>query len=353
MLFGRHIVELNGTNNTLVRSYAWGLDLSSSLSGAGGVGGLAWMTLHTASGSASGTHFVCYDGNGDVVSLVSAITGDEIARYKYGPFGEPIRITGPAASLNSFCFSTNRTDNTTDLVLYEYRAYSLSTGRWPNRDPIADLGTIVIMFEAKDLERIKWVLPASPEAQHLLLHKTYYRGHTTEANPNLTISASRTADTLVVTLYDFFHNDPIQAHDPDGQVAQWLAACGVGACWGGFGGLLAGLGGGWRSAMCGALGGAKNGCCSGIICATLPQLCTAGSCICGALGSFAQQLCEGGFNYKDKCAWASLILSSGVGCLGGFAEDADDAQIKMLAWVTRVDISVITATCPSVRELLK
>jgi RHS repeat-associated protein len=138
MLFGRHIVELNSTNNTLVRSYVWGLDLSGTMDSAGGVGGLAWVTLHTASGSASGTHFVCYDGNGNIVALVSATTGDVTARYEFGPFGEPIRITGPAATMNPFRFSTKRTDDTTDLVLYEYRVYQSSTGRWLSRDPIGE-----------------------------------------------------------------------------------------------------------------------------------------------------------------------------------------------------------------------
>ncbi len=138
VLFGRHVVELNATDNTLVRSYVWGLDLSGTMDGAGGVGGLLWVTLHTASGSAAGTHFTAYDGNGNVVALVSATTGTETARYEYGPFGEAIRATGPAASLNPFRFSTKRTCNTTDLVLYEYRAYSPVLGRWLSRDPIEE-----------------------------------------------------------------------------------------------------------------------------------------------------------------------------------------------------------------------
>jgi len=140
MLFGRHIVELNATNNTLVRSYVWGLDLSGTMDGAGGVGGLLWVTLHTVSGPAAGTHFAAYDGNGNVVALVSATTGDVTTRYEYGPFGEPIRITGPAVTLNPFRLSTKRTDPTTDLVLYEYRTYSPSLGRWPSRDPIGEVG---------------------------------------------------------------------------------------------------------------------------------------------------------------------------------------------------------------------
>ena len=142
MLFGRHIAELNATNNTLVRSYAWGLDLSGSLDGAGGVGGLAWVTLHAASGSASGTHFMCYDGNGNIVSLVSATTGDVTARYEYGPFGEVVCATGPAAALNPFRFSTKRTCNTTELVLYEYRAYSPTLGRWLSRDRFGEVSLL-------------------------------------------------------------------------------------------------------------------------------------------------------------------------------------------------------------------
>jgi RHS repeat-associated protein len=140
MLCGRPIVEINATKNTLVRSYVWGLDLSGTMNGAGGVGGFEWVTLHTASGSASGTHCVCYDGNGNIVSLVNVASGDVTGRYEYGPFGEPIRISGPAATLNPFRFSTKRTDPTTDLVLYEYRAYSPTLGRWLNRDPIEESG---------------------------------------------------------------------------------------------------------------------------------------------------------------------------------------------------------------------
>jgi len=138
MLFGRHIVELNGTNNAVACSYMGGVDLSGSLSGAGGVGGLAWITLHTASGPASGTHFTCYDGNGNIVALVSATTGDVTARYEYGQFVELIRFTGPAASFNPFPFSTKRADAPTDLVLYEYRSYNPNLGCRLNRDQLGD-----------------------------------------------------------------------------------------------------------------------------------------------------------------------------------------------------------------------
>ncbi|NGO39729.1 hypothetical protein G4L39_10035, partial [Limisphaera ngatamarikiensis] len=133
-LFGRHIGELNGTNGAVVRSYVWGLDLSETLDGAGGVGGLLWVRL--TGGAAAGVHFVTYDGNGNVWTLVSASTGTDTARYEYGPFGEPLRLTGAAAGWNPFRFSTKRTEDGTGLVLYEYRAYSPSMGRWLSRDPM-------------------------------------------------------------------------------------------------------------------------------------------------------------------------------------------------------------------------
>jgi RHS repeat-associated protein len=149
MLFGRHIVELNVPNNTLVRSYVLGLDLSGMMDGAYGVGGLLWVTLHTGSGPAAGTHFVAYDGNGNIVALSAASDGLETARYEYGPFGEPIRVSGPAAALNPFRFSTKRTCNTTELVLYEYRAYNPVLGRWLSRDPIEESGGLnLYMFVA-------------------------------------------------------------------------------------------------------------------------------------------------------------------------------------------------------------
>jgi RHS repeat-associated protein len=137
LLFGRHLLELNATN-VLARSYVRGLDLSGTLEGAGGVGGLLWVTLHTASGPAAGTQFAAYDGNGNIVALSAASDGSATARYEYGPFGEPIRITGPAAALKPFRFSTKRTDPTTDLVLYEYRVYNPSAGRWLCRDPLGE-----------------------------------------------------------------------------------------------------------------------------------------------------------------------------------------------------------------------
>ncbi|MCX7625402.1 MAG: RHS repeat-associated core domain-containing protein, partial [Candidatus Sumerlaeaceae bacterium] len=99
-----------------------------------------WVTQHSTPQPA--THFAAYDGNGNVVALSAASDGSETARYEYGPFGEPLRMTGPLAEENPLRFSTKRTDHTTDLVLYEYRPYSPSLGRWLSRDPKQERTTV-------------------------------------------------------------------------------------------------------------------------------------------------------------------------------------------------------------------
>jgi RHS repeat-associated protein len=122
----------------LQTSFAWGLDLSGTMDGAGGVGGLLSATVHT--GPNAGTYFYAYDGNGNVMALVNAADGSVAARYEYGPFGELLRATGPMAKANPFRFSTKYQDDETGLLYYGYRYYDPGTGRWPNRDPIGQWG---------------------------------------------------------------------------------------------------------------------------------------------------------------------------------------------------------------------
>lgn len=129
------IAESNSTNG-LVRSYTWGLDLSGSEQGAGGIGGLL---LVSNQGSTATNSFVSYDGNGNVTALVDANSGRVSAQYEYGPFGETLRATGTAAA-NLFQSSTKYTDPETRLLYYGYRYYDASTGRWLNRDSAETLG---------------------------------------------------------------------------------------------------------------------------------------------------------------------------------------------------------------------
>jgi RHS repeat-associated protein len=75
-----------------------------------------------------------------VVALVSAATGQVVAEYEYGPFGEVVRMTGPLAAVNPFRFSTKFQDDETGWLYYGYRYYDPTVGRWASRDPIGERG---------------------------------------------------------------------------------------------------------------------------------------------------------------------------------------------------------------------
>jgi RHS repeat-associated protein len=127
------IAELNAMNsNASVRTYVWGLDLSGSLQGAGGVGGLLFATVH---GSPSTVHCPSFDGNGNIIAYVDMATGGESATYEYNAFGETLIADGPAKDAFPFRFSTKYTDPETGLLYYGLRYYSPSIGRWISRDP--------------------------------------------------------------------------------------------------------------------------------------------------------------------------------------------------------------------------
>lgn len=125
-------------NSTLavLHTYTWGLDLSGTLQGAGGVGGL--LLTSTASGAAIPT----FDGNGNVVAYTALGSGEPLAEFEYGPFGETIRSTGSLSESSSFRFSTKFADAETGMVYYGLRYYNSSTGRWLSRDPIEEQGGV-------------------------------------------------------------------------------------------------------------------------------------------------------------------------------------------------------------------
>jgi RHS repeat-associated protein len=124
--------EWNHTNG-LINGFVWGIDLSGTLQGAGGVGGLLLVN-----NTAKGVRFAVSDANGNVSLLLNAANGTEAARYEYGPFGELLRASSSTALLNPIRFSSKYHDDETDMLYYGYRYYGCNTGRWLNRDPIEE-----------------------------------------------------------------------------------------------------------------------------------------------------------------------------------------------------------------------
>ena len=161
------IAELNPASS-LVRSYMWGNDLSGSQQGAGGVGGLLEVSYH---GTSTTNCFPAYDGNGNVAALVNAADGTVAANFEYGPFGEPIRVTGIMADANPLRFSTKYDDDESDLLYYGYRFYKPSTGTWPNRDPIDELAFVKSYSATLDQQKRFTLLRRPPDGNEFaLLH---------------------------------------------------------------------------------------------------------------------------------------------------------------------------------------
>ena len=132
-LIYEHVANTNGAIDTF--QYFWGRDLSGSLQGAGGVGGLLYIKHN-------GTIYVPHaDATGNILRYTDTV-GNVVAAYTYDVFGKTFSETGSLAILFRHRFSTKYYDAETGLYYYGYRFYSPSLMRWHNRDPIEELGGV-------------------------------------------------------------------------------------------------------------------------------------------------------------------------------------------------------------------
>lgn len=124
------IAEYSTTNLqspiTHVRSYTWGLDLSGSLQGAGGVGGL--LSVSEISNSQILNYFPTYDGNGNISEYLDS-SGFIAAHYEYDPFGKTTVATGAKSNNFTHRISTKPVDSATGLLYYGYR-YCAPSEAW-------------------------------------------------------------------------------------------------------------------------------------------------------------------------------------------------------------------------------
>jgi RHS repeat-associated protein len=161
---------------SLLRSYAWGLDLSGSTQGAGGVGGLLWANVAPGSSPlAPGSFAPTYDGNGNIIAWVDLTTGSKVAENDYTAFGELIAISG--TNPVPFGFSTKYLDSETGLNYYGFRYYNPSTGRWPSRDPSGERGGLNL-YGMVDNNLINFIdvlglFKASPEEMAKIFEQGY------------------------------------------------------------------------------------------------------------------------------------------------------------------------------------
>jgi RHS repeat-associated protein len=123
--------------------YTWGLDLSGSLEGAGGVGGLLAIERNVTGSTTWEIRYAHNDANGNIIALTDS-TGNVSARYRYDAFGNTLSATDVDntgwVNHNIHRFSSKPSFGNTGLLFYGYRWYTPRDARWINRDPIEESG---------------------------------------------------------------------------------------------------------------------------------------------------------------------------------------------------------------------
>ena len=130
-LVEERIAYTNGTSSTI--NYFCGKDLSGTLQGAGGVGGLLYLTVDGC------IYIPCYDNNGNITRYLDD-NGNTVAQYTYDAFGNSVSMSGPLADFFRHRFSTKYFDEETGRYYYGYRFYSPTLMRWLNRDLMGEDG---------------------------------------------------------------------------------------------------------------------------------------------------------------------------------------------------------------------
>src|ERR1019366_6092991 len=111
---GMRVIQERDTNNTPLVSYTRGLDLSGSLQGAGGIGGLLARSSGYSSGAWTSHAYYHADGNGNIDCLIDG-SQSTVATYRYDPFGNTVSQSGTLADANVYRFSSKEVHTNSEM----------------------------------------------------------------------------------------------------------------------------------------------------------------------------------------------------------------------------------------------
>jgi RHS repeat-associated protein len=148
---GMTVLQERNSNNVPVVTYTRGVDLSGTVGGGGGIGGLLART------DANGSTYYHADGNGNITALVDG-SGNLVAKYLYDSFGNTLGMWGSLAAANTDRFSSKEMDLRTGIYYFGYRYYEPNLQRWLNQDPIGERGGINL-YDYVHNSPVNWIDP--------------------------------------------------------------------------------------------------------------------------------------------------------------------------------------------------
>jgi len=134
--------ELDGSNK-LVRSYTHGVDISGTVGGAAGIGGLVGIHSYVAPVT---NYYARQDGKGNVTE-VRRYNGTTAASYGYYEFGGVRYQTN--TYVQNIRWQTRMLHPQSGLYFWPQRVYDPATGRWCQRDRIGELGGVNLYAYSK------------------------------------------------------------------------------------------------------------------------------------------------------------------------------------------------------------
>jgi len=130
--------DVAATPSPKTTTFTWGLDLSQTELGAGGVGGLLSFC------GSPGHRRVLYDASGNITDYMN-LSGIITAQYRYDCFGNVASSSHPESSHMTHQFSSKYFDSEIGVMYYGFRSFLRRSARWASRDPIGEYGGLNLL----------------------------------------------------------------------------------------------------------------------------------------------------------------------------------------------------------------
>ncbi|MCB1069510.1 MAG: hypothetical protein KDL31_04085, partial [Kiritimatiellae bacterium] len=142
-----NVMRVLDESDAVLESYVHGPDLSGSIGGAGGIGGILSVAY---TGDPEPWYIYHADGNGNVALLTDGAEQD-VARIEYDPFGK-VLVNSSTLPIR-YPFSSKEYDASGGLNYYGYRFYSSQVMSWCSIDKLSDHASVIPFYLVRDYQQ--------------------------------------------------------------------------------------------------------------------------------------------------------------------------------------------------------